>query len=435
MKIFWLSAIILCNCFYYSDAQPSKSHHDSISSWLQMNCLHIDSNNINQSSSNRLHQIFRKAEIILLGEATHGSKEVFQIKKRMIEFLVRDMKFRLIALEVNMPEAKLINDYILYSTGDLKSALRGVYFWTVENQEMLDMLEWLHQFNKTTNNKVQVYGIDMQYPLKAMVDVRSAIAIIDSTFLPIIDSCYNWHYQFNFQEYKIVRKWGREWNRCNDSQKRQLSALAYSVYSHISKHRHQYIKKSSLHTVAQLEKDAEIAAISLQNSLILGTNNFRDSCMAENVEWIRKQHKKGKIIVWAHNLHVSKRKLGVNKRMGFFLHEQYPHSTIHCGFLFHSGTYTAKDRNGMHPEPTSHIAQVSMPGSVEWQFHESGLISCIVDIRMPTSELVKEWLNKYLMIRAIGAMEEYQQFYSTIVSEDFDTLVYIDATTAIPILK
>jgi erythromycin esterase-like protein len=268
-----------------------------------------------------------------------------------------------------------------------------------------------------------------------MVDVRSVIAKIDSTYLPILDSCYNWHYQFNFQEYKIVRKWGKEWDRCDDSQKRQLFTLAYSVYSHISTHKQQYIKKSNRRIVEQLEKDAEVAAISLQNSLLSGVNNFRDSCMAANVEWIRKQNKKGKIIVWAHNLHVSKRKLGVYKRMGFFLHEQYPHSTIHCGFLFHSGTYTAKDRNGMHPEPTSHIAQVSMPGSVEWQCHEAGLTSCLIDIRMPTSKPVKEWLNKYLMIRAIGAMEEYQQFYSTIVSEDFDTLIYIDTTTAIPILK
>jgi erythromycin esterase len=46
-----------------------------------------------------LRKIFEKAKIVVLREATHGTREFFQFKHRMIEFLVEKMGFSVFAIE------------------------------------------------------------------------------------------------------------------------------------------------------------------------------------------------------------------------------------------------------------------------------------------------------------------------------------------------
>ena len=48
-----------------------------------------------------------------LGEATHGSREFFQLKHRMLEFLATEMGFTIFSIEANMPEAYKLNDFVL----------------------------------------------------------------------------------------------------------------------------------------------------------------------------------------------------------------------------------------------------------------------------------------------------------------------------------
>jgi erythromycin esterase-like protein len=65
----------------------------------------------------------------------------------MLEFLVEEKGFRLFAIEASMPEALDINDYILTGRGDPAKALAGLYFWTWDTREVLDLIEWMRQYN------------------------------------------------------------------------------------------------------------------------------------------------------------------------------------------------------------------------------------------------------------------------------------------------
>ena len=58
------------------------------------------------------------ARIVALGEATHGSREFFQLKHRMLEFLVKEKGFTIFSINANMPEAYRLNDYVLEGKGD-----------------------------------------------------------------------------------------------------------------------------------------------------------------------------------------------------------------------------------------------------------------------------------------------------------------------------
>src|SRR5436190_6016426 len=50
-----------------------------------------------------LKRVLRNVRLVGLGEESHGAREIFQFKHRMIEFLVRELGFNILAMEVSYP--------------------------------------------------------------------------------------------------------------------------------------------------------------------------------------------------------------------------------------------------------------------------------------------------------------------------------------------
>ena len=129
-----------------------------------------------------LKKMIGNARIVSLGEATHGTREFFQLKHRMVEFLATEMGFTIFSIEANMPEAYRVNDYVLTGTGDPAALLRGMYFWTWDTQEVLDMILWMRRFNETGKARVEFTGFDMQTPTVAIEIVRDFVATHDPSY-------------------------------------------------------------------------------------------------------------------------------------------------------------------------------------------------------------------------------------------------------------
>ena len=111
-----------------------------------------------------LKDIVGDARIVSLGEGTHGTSEFFKMKHRITKYLAENMGFTVFAIEANMPEALDVNNYVLNGIGNSKDVLAGLYFWTWNTQEVLDMLEWMREFNKSKKGRIEFWGFDMQYP-------------------------------------------------------------------------------------------------------------------------------------------------------------------------------------------------------------------------------------------------------------------------------
>lgn len=129
-----------------------------------------------------LKKIIGNARIVALGEATHGTREFFQIKHRMLEFLATEMGFSIFSIEANMPEAYRLDDYVLTGKGDTKQLLKGMYFWTWDTQEVLDMILWMREFDKSGKGRVEFTGFDMQTPNVALDIVRDFVATTDPDY-------------------------------------------------------------------------------------------------------------------------------------------------------------------------------------------------------------------------------------------------------------
>ena len=107
------------------------------------------------------------ARIVSLGEATHGTREFFQLKHRLLEYCVSELGFTIFGIEASYPECLRINDYVLHGTGNPADALASQRFWTWDTEEVLALIEWMRIWNSTHTRKVKFYGFDMQFPTEA----------------------------------------------------------------------------------------------------------------------------------------------------------------------------------------------------------------------------------------------------------------------------
>jgi erythromycin esterase len=121
-----------------------------------------------------LRSLICDARIVSLGEATHGTREFFQLKHRLLEYCVSELGFTIFAIEASYPECLRINNYVLHGIGDPAAALAGTHFWTWDTEEVLALIEWMRSWNQSHERQIKFYGFDMQYPLEA----RLACSII-----------------------------------------------------------------------------------------------------------------------------------------------------------------------------------------------------------------------------------------------------------------
>jgi erythromycin esterase-like protein len=143
---------------------------DPLRDWIATNAVRLETPQAGHGFADMagVKKIVGNARIVSLGEATHGTREFFQLKHRMLEYLATEMGFTIFSIEANMPEAYRLNDYVLNGKGDPAQLLRGMYFWTWDTEEVLDMIKWMRAFNESRKGRVQFTGFDMQTPAVAL---------------------------------------------------------------------------------------------------------------------------------------------------------------------------------------------------------------------------------------------------------------------------
>lgn len=213
----------------------------------------------------------------------------------------------------------------------------------------------------------------------------------------------------------------------------EVRGAAQEVYDHLAGARDQYIKAGA----SAVETDWAI-----QNARIVvqATNMFkardgsalRDESMAQNVMWLLEQNPKAKIVLWAHNYHISTRK----PWMGSHLREQLGDQYVAVGFMAGEGTYYAMPAS-RDAKKYVHTLQEAPPYSVEWFFHQTERPFAMLDLRLAKEGSAgSSWVFENTPFGGtIGAMQEDERFDSIKVRDAFDILLYVDKTTPAKQLK
>ena len=349
------------------------------------------------------------AHIVGLGEGTHGTSEFFRMKHKLLEYLATEMGFTIFAIEANMPEAYKVNDYVLYGRGDPKQLLKGMYFWTWNTQEVLDMIEWMRQFNASGKGPIQFTGFDMQTATVAMTNVRSFAGSQDPAYLATVNAVYA-------QAQSVISS-----RTTNTGVVTAAAAAARGVWQHLDQHRADYLPNSSGYDVDWAIQNGRIVEQAVYYQI--GGTSYRDTCMAQNFDWIMGQAPAGtKTVIWAHDYHVSR----TTGAMGSYLADTHGKDYLVMGQFFHAGRYNAVGSYGL----TAYDAAPSFAGSAEYVFHSTEMPRFILDMRKASYEdPASAWLRDEIEYRTIGAVVE-DGFLSTLrFTTDYDALVFFDQTT------
>ncbi|MEM8734881.1 MAG: erythromycin esterase family protein, partial [Planctomycetota bacterium] len=123
-----------------------------------------------------LDSVLGQARIVALGESTHGTREFFQLKHRIFRYLIEEQGVRLFGIEASYAACIPINDYVRSGIGDPREAIKGQGFWTWNTEEVLDLVEWMKDWNEQrppNSPPLEFYGFDTQdgyTPLKLVFE-------------------------------------------------------------------------------------------------------------------------------------------------------------------------------------------------------------------------------------------------------------------------
>ena len=117
-----------------------------------------------------LFDLVGDAQLVLIGEASHGTSEFYAARAQMTRRLIEDRGFGAVAAEADWPDAYRVNRYVRGGGDDAtaEEALRGFErfpTWMWRNAAVLDFVGWLREHNgrpgRDERAKAGFYGLDL----------------------------------------------------------------------------------------------------------------------------------------------------------------------------------------------------------------------------------------------------------------------------------
>ena len=365
--------------------------------------------------------------VVGLGEATHGTREFSLLKHRMVRFLVAERQFNSFVIEANASESQRLNDYIQGGAGDAKELLRGLYFWTSDTREVLDLVNWMRSWNASPDNrpKVRFYGCDAQFSRVAAEEVGRYLERVDPSFAARVSAT------IVFLKGEPRRPKGPPSLWSAESRSR-IDADVEAIRRAFSSNRVKWSRGAGDDTWARAFDHAE----TLRQAWMLKTadhrlrSELRDQLMAENVLRILSRDEDARVVVWAHNGHIAR----LPKRMGEVLARRLGDKYLAIGLTFGEGGFRAVElaRAGTLGALRTFVVGAPRTDSFEALLSRLGEPIVAIPLRNVPPEL------RRVKLRSVGAvfrpeMSEYA--YDTYqLPQELDLLLFVEhSTPALPL--
>lgn len=260
-----------------------------------------------------------ETKVVSLGEASHGNSTFQEMKLSVLKQLVEKEGVRCFALEAAFGEGLAVNQYIHGGEGTAKDAVDKLSFTIYHTQQMVDLIQWMHDYNETAEESEQLnfYGFDMQnceYTILFLKDFFLANNIDPTNFSDSADP-------FS-EEYPSI-----DYEKCTQfllTQKEQ-SPDDYDLALAIA----------CCKNMIQFDNYGDI-----DFSDYISANNYRDTCMAENVSTILEIEESlghERIFISGHNGHIATQGT-FYKTMGSHLKETYGNAYYAIGTDYYKTT-------------------------------------------------------------------------------------------------
>lgn len=373
-----------------------------------------------ESDLSTVDEIIGDATVIGLGEGTHGSHEFFQMKQRLIQYLIKEKGFSLFSIEAPMPQAAMLNAYLLRGEGNPRELIKGMLCWAWSTEEMLDLLKWMREYNQSAPNKVIFTGFDFQSPPKTYT--ANLIKLLQragrAKDIKLIETL-----SLNADKKPLSKELLQQVDRLSQELLIDQAQLHQILEPEAYEDLFQYLRLIKQYLSYHYYSSSEYEAL-------------RDQFMSENILWLQQQHPNAKIIIWAHNFHIFHPDKSQN--MGKLLKEKLGDHYRAIGFVTYEGSYRALS-NSASPSTATFEIQTPPPHAFEALLNQ--LQEPLLMINLSDKEKIPAVLQQPISQRSVIGFKETPleaQFAETAsenpelknLSRNYEGMVFIKTTSA-----
>jgi len=273
------------------------------------------------------------SRLVLLGEATHGTAEFYDMRARITRELIEKKGFNIVAVEADWPDAESINYYIRSpgraigrgpdrdpgrDSGHRPMPNNGPFAntwfssfpeWMWANHSVLAFVHWLKDYNRSVNSAedtVGFYGLDLYNMFASIEAVLDYLQDVD----PRMAEVARW-------QYGCLMPWVNDpSNYSRDMQSRRYRGCGYEVTTVLQNLR----EKRALYRQANRHLDSQRFFSAIQNARLVSNAeryyrtmydsntdswNQRDQNMFKTLQAVLNYRgQTSKAVVWAHNSHL-----------------------------------------------------------------------------------------------------------------------------------
>jgi protein-L-isoaspartate(D-aspartate) O-methyltransferase len=383
------------------------------------------------------------ARLVLIGEASHGTSEFYRIRAEITKALVERKAFDFVAVEADWPDAYRIHDFVTHKERAEPhdwEAFSRFPTWMWRNQEVLEFIHWLRDFNlqrRPSGRRVGFYGLDL-YSLFTSVDcVLNYLDRVDPPAAAAARVRYGCltPWEGDPATYGRATLTGR-YRSCEGEVVRMLKELSQRrVAASVLDGEDLFDAQLNARLVADAEQYYRIMYYGSDESW-----NHRDTHMFETLRLLLGRYGGGaKAVVWEHNSH-----LGNAAATQFGKHGQLNVGQL-CRQAFGTDVYaigqgtdhgTVAAASAWEGAMEVKHVRPALPESYELLMHLTKLDAFFLPLAKSRNQQLTSALAQRRLERAIGVIyhpetERLSHYFDASLPNQFDEWIWFDETTAV----
>ncbi|WP_298418503.1 erythromycin esterase family protein [uncultured Kordia sp.] len=291
--------------------------------------IHLSSTQKLDRSLDALVSEIGDKRIVALGEDTHGTKEFYGLRNAITQKLIKEKGFNMVILENPYEDLEMLSKNL--QTEPIDSLMKKHLFSIYQTVEMKEFLSWLKKYNQT-HTPIPFKGCDDScreiLPELLFEELQSNMTVEVKEIL----EQYKLRVTLNSSEF--YAKFPEKKPEKDDDYDREVYRLILNLEKALKK------ENNSSKRLKELMLNAKNSYINYE-MIYTGNIITRDIVMAERVAHLVKDPN-AKIIVWAHNAHISKEVIIDNEigLMGRNLKKEFPEEYVAISMSSFSGSYS-----------------------------------------------------------------------------------------------
>ena len=274
------------------------------------------------------------AAVTAIGEATHGTSEIYAARQVLTEKLITDHGYTAVALEADFGGGRVADDYVRDGVGTPEQAAAALGFRVYRNEEMASLLRMLREHNAALppEQRVGFYGIDCQ---RADLNKQQ----LEEYLRPVAPD--------------LADQVAQATAALTDDAAARPGATGKQTLPEVEA-AFDALNQREADLVAATDEEAFRAAqqnlrVLVQNTQVSSARSSqgqspRDTYMADNTTWVVDQQAgRGGVVLLAHNGHMSRIPTGAGNATwsGVLLTEKYQDRYVAIGTDMHAGRFAA----------------------------------------------------------------------------------------------